>query len=114
MNRGVENGLAVAGALPLVLYGLGEAAHTVNLCFGECTTSEHSFPWAILLGALVLVLPKTVGRATTGRVWEILAKGAASRIAKQKIGTTGISNAMEGLPDGPEKDAVKKTIEGKK
>jgi len=39
----------------------------------ECHTASAGFPWETGALMLLLILPKTVGRASAGKVWEILA-----------------------------------------
>lgn len=70
-SRYIENGLAIVGILQAGLYGTLEALASVGWRLGKCE-AETGFPWitAFILG--VCVLPKTVGRATAGKVWETL------------------------------------------
>lgn len=69
--------LAIAG-----LYGLAGAIVFVAISLGLVT--PKTVPWTILAIPLVLflgcILPKTVGRATAGKIWTGLGAAAAKRI----------------------------------
>lgn len=39
----------------------------------ECHSANAGFPWETGALMLLLILPKTVGRATAGKVWETIA-----------------------------------------
>jgi hypothetical protein len=45
----------------------------LGIAFGPCVSHDHGFPWGQLVTGAILVLPKTVGRATSGRIWEKIA-----------------------------------------
>jgi hypothetical protein len=78
VSRKIENWLAVLGGviaaayvvgveiLPAVLHSLGKAG----------APGDHEFPWGVVILVAALVLPKTVGRATAGKVWEVLGRKA--------------------------------------
>lgn len=68
-SRTIENVGFLAAVLIAVLYGLAEAASRVGVSLGECGHS-HGIPWGLAIISGALVLPKTVGRATAGRIWE--------------------------------------------
>ena len=63
-SRLVENLLAVLGGLVLAFTAGAEAWAIIN----GTATSFH-IPWANVLVGLALVLPKTLGRATAGKLW---------------------------------------------
>ena len=68
----VENGLAIAGGFVLALYAITESLARLGIHFGPCVDG-HGFPWGQLITGGILVMPKTLGRATSGRVWEGIA-----------------------------------------
>lgn len=69
-GRWIENILAIVGILQAALYGTMEALARG----GFLQHNEHAgFPWITLAILGVCVLPKTVGRATAGRVWDAVA-----------------------------------------
>jgi hypothetical protein len=70
-NRAIENGCLVAGAAVVVVYGLGYAISDFMIRIGIAKAASCSvgIPWVLLILVGTLVLPKTVGRKTTGRIW---------------------------------------------
>lgn len=71
-SRFIEDALAVVGIFQAMLYGAAESLASVGWRLGECK-AETSFPWLTVIVFAGCVLPKTLGRATTGKVWESLA-----------------------------------------
>lgn len=75
--RWIENGLAILGGLLAAAYVIGvEVLPSVRYSLGKCATAmpaDHGIPWGVVLVVGGLVLPKTIGRATSGRVWDALA-----------------------------------------
>lgn len=65
-GRWIENVAAIVGLGNLAFIGFAEA-QSLTAC------TEARFPWANLIIGAICVLPKTVGRATAGRVWDVLA-----------------------------------------
>lgn len=63
-GRWIENAAFAVGVLLLAFAGIREA-----LGMGP----PH-FPWVTFISASVLVAPKMLGRATAGRVWNLLGK----------------------------------------
>jgi hypothetical protein len=55
-----------------VIYGVAEALARVGVRIGE-HAPDASFPWGLLIVMAVLAAPKTVGRASAGRVWDAVA-----------------------------------------
>lgn len=65
-----------AGFVAAILVGVGYgAAEIVARLKG---IPETGFPWGMFIMQAVMALPKTVGRATAGKVWERLS-GAIPR-----------------------------------
>lgn len=76
-GRGVEDVGFLVAILLVLLYGAAEAAAHVGLvrpvpAGATCPPPVHSLPWALVLSVFALVLPKTIGRASAGRIWELL------------------------------------------
>lgn len=67
-SRKIEDFGFLVAVIIAGLYALGELAIHVSLA-----KRGSGFPYITVILVLALVLPKTVGRATTGRVWEKLA-----------------------------------------
>lgn len=86
-GRFIENALAVLGGLMAAAYvGLVEilprACYALGRCAREPTNAD--VPWGVVIVVGALVLPKTVGRATAGKVWE----GIATRLGRRPSRTT--------------------------
>lgn len=62
-GRWVENVLALGGGALLLFAGFKEA-------IASCST--HPFPWAAFIIGAICVAPKTLGRATAGRIWGVM------------------------------------------
>jgi hypothetical protein len=56
-----------------------ESAARIGLKVGECAY-DSNFPWGLVVLVCALVLPKTLGRATAGKVWSFV----GSRISGSK------------------------------
>lgn len=70
-SRWIEDALAVVGIAQAALYGTMEALARG----GFLEHAEHAgFPYVTMAILAVCVLPKTVGRATAGKVWDAIAK----------------------------------------
>lgn len=63
-------GFAAAIALGL-LYGVAEALARIGVRLGP-HAPDTSFPWGLLIVMAVLAAPKTLGRASAGRVWDAI------------------------------------------
>ena len=70
-SRHIENGLAIAGLFQAMLYGTIEALAHAGIRLGPCAAPE-GFPWVTLCIFAGCVAPKTLGRATAGKLWEKL------------------------------------------
>lgn len=75
-GRHIENALAIAGTAQVALYGTLEALSRSGYMLGTCKPST-GVPWVTLAFFFGAVLPKTVGRATAGKIWGVLLKRAA-------------------------------------
>lgn len=64
-GRVVENILALGGGGLLLFTGYREA-------LASC--ANHPFPWAAFIIGAICVAPKTLGRATAGRIWGMVAR----------------------------------------
>lgn len=53
------------------LYAGVEALVAGGILKTDCL--ERAFPWGVTMVIAALALPKTLGRSTAGRVWEIIA-----------------------------------------
>lgn len=71
-SRAIENALALAGMVPAFLYGIAESAARIGLHFGD-HQEDHGMPWGIIVILAICVAPKTVGKATSGKIWSVLA-----------------------------------------
>jgi hypothetical protein len=69
-SRWIENGLAVLGGLIAAAYVVGVEIYPA-IAF-TTAPSGHGFPWGVVILVAALVLPKTVGRATAGKVWDVI------------------------------------------
>jgi len=74
-NVGFGVGLVVA-----LTYGVAEALSRIGLTLGDQAHADHGIPWGLVIIIGVCVLPKTVGKATSGRLWDAL----ASRVSGAK------------------------------
>lgn len=86
-HRWIENGLAILGGVIAASYVLGvEVIPHVCYSLGKCIHApvpSNGIPWGVVILVGACVLPKTVGRATAGRVWDVV----AGRIGRRS-GTT--------------------------
>ena len=71
-GRRAENVLAYAGAAQAVFAGVLESLVRAGFRLGA-GDAVSGVPWVNLAILGVCVLPKTVGRATAGRVWDAIA-----------------------------------------
>lgn len=81
-SRWIENGLAVVGILLGAVYVVGVEVYP-HVCYSAalCTNppQPHEFPWIVALVIAACVAPKTIGRASAGRVWEAIAARFGSK-----------------------------------
>jgi hypothetical protein len=68
-SRRIENALALVGIAQAALYGTIEALKEAGWQMGPCQTNG-GIPWVTLAVFVGCVLPKTLGRATAGKIWE--------------------------------------------
>ncbi len=87
MGRKIEDWGMLVGLCLGLLYGIGEIVVHVVVSLGIRPYTEAPFPWIIVMFFLGCILPKTLGRATTGQVWVILAGAIARLIPRGKNGS---------------------------
>lgn len=82
--RGVEDYGMYVGLAIAALYGLSEAVVYTATSLGLVPEpGETRVPWITVILFVGCVLPKTIGRVTTGKVWVTLATGVASWFSRQ-------------------------------
>lgn len=78
--RYIENWLAGLGGLVAAGYvALVEILPHSGLMSCAVPTTHPSFPWGVVILVAALVAPKTLGRATAGKVWEVVASRIPGR-----------------------------------
>lgn len=70
-SRWIEDIGFFVGILQALFYGALEALRSAGFKLGDCPT-DHPFPWVTIIIFLGCVAPKTLGRATTGRIWQAI------------------------------------------
>jgi len=68
-SRKVEDAGFAAAILLVTLWCLVAIAKSAGVLVGPL---NQGFPWEFVILCAVLVVPKTVGRATAGRIWDKL------------------------------------------
>lgn len=68
-SRKVEDGAFIVAIILVTLWCLVAIAKSASLL---PATPNQGFPWELLTLCAALVVPKTVGRATAGRIWDKL------------------------------------------
>lgn len=74
-SRAVEDFLAILGGLIVAGYVVTvEMLPQICYTMGKCLVEHRSsgVPWGVLVLVAACVLPKTLGRVSAGKVWEIL------------------------------------------
>lgn len=71
LNNSIKNVTFLLAVCIACLYVLAEAASRVGLLLGKCE-SNNSFPWGVVVVVAALVLPETVGRAASSKLFEAL------------------------------------------
>lgn len=79
-GRNVEDIAMYVGLVQAALYGFVEALVFLLRSLGKIPDGPHPFPWVTMALFLGCILPKTVGRATAGRIWTGLGAAAAERL----------------------------------
>lgn len=69
-----DTGFAIGIGL-IALRGVAELVQE----FLDRPNHTHPFPLAFVIGVLACVLPKTLGRMTAGRIWEVLGGSVLNR-----------------------------------
>ena len=74
-SRILEDVAFLLAVLLAAAYVVGvEILPSVGWRLGPCEAHEHGIPWGLVLSLSVLAAPKTLGRATAGKVWDVIAK----------------------------------------
>lgn len=74
-SRLLENiGFAVGVAVGAFYVVAVEAVPQLCYSLGKCLQAPqpHPFPWGVVIIVTALVLPKTLGRVTAGKVWQTI------------------------------------------
>lgn len=83
-HRWIENSLAILGGLIVATYVIGvEVLPHIVYALGKCTAppnDAHGIPWGVIIAAGILVLPKTVSRATYGKIWDTIAEKIGKKV----------------------------------
>lgn len=77
-HRHIEDLGFVVAILVTLIYALAEAARRIGWCHGDCT-KDPGIPWVTLTLAGMCILPKMIGRASTGRIWEFVGSRFGSK-----------------------------------
>lgn len=77
-SRGIENWLAGAGIVQAAFYGVAEGLARLGVHVGS-KEPDTSFPWITVIIFVGCVLPKTVGRATSGKLLGAIASRFGGR-----------------------------------
>lgn len=78
-SRLLEDIAFIVGIAIAVLYAIGEFLTSMGWCIKTCNP-HAGVPWMTVVLFAGCVLPKTLGRATAGKVWDAIAsrvKGGA-------------------------------------
>lgn len=97
--RALEDIGFAAAILIAVLYGIAETLSRLGLCpfVDRCAATSPSFPWGLAITQLSLVLPKTLGRATAGKIWSGVVAGLPFKV-KQKSTDDAPSGSQPVIP----------------
>ncbi len=72
-SRKVEDGGLLMCAVVFGLWMLTAVLRSAGYIVGPCKNLANGFPWEFVVSGGTFALPKVIGRATAGRVWEKLA-----------------------------------------
>ena len=100
--RHVEDWGLVVGLFIATLYSVGEFVVYMGLV---TPPAERDFPYMTVIMFLGCVLPKMLGRATTGQVWIILAQGVARMLGGKKNGRPTVAVQVPKEDDEPEAES---------
>lgn len=78
-SRLLEDVSFVLGVLVAVSFAAAEIALKLGVHLGECSHTDSGTPWGLLVIAGILIAPKTLGRATAGKVWQAVGERIAGR-----------------------------------
>ena len=71
-SRKVEDGGFLTAIVLVSLWCLVAVLKSAGFKLGPCGKDPTGFPWEFVILCSVLVIPKTVGRATAGGIWDKL------------------------------------------
>ena len=71
-SRRVEDGGLLMCAVLMGLWMLVAVLKNAGYIIGPCKNLEAGFPWEFVVSASLFAVPKIVGRATAGRIWDKL------------------------------------------
>lgn len=86
VSRQIEDWGFIIALVLGALYGLSEVIVYAVVSLGIRPYVEAPFPWLVMAFFIGGILPKTLGRATAGQVWVVLAQGVARLISRGKNG----------------------------
>jgi hypothetical protein len=66
-NRHAETIAFLIGVFGLGVNMIAETLLNMGFVLGPCEKAHAGVPWAVVLGSIVLIVPKTIGRATAGK-----------------------------------------------
>lgn len=89
-SRHIEDAGFAAGGLLIVARGIAELVHEF---YPVIEAHKHGIPWGFFMGCGLLVLPKVLGRATAGKVWEAIGTGVGRLIGRGRPAAPGESDA---------------------
>ena len=80
--RYIENWLAALGGLTATAYVvLVEVLPHSGLVSCQAPSPHPGFPWGVVILVAAMVAPKTLGRATAGKVWDVVARRLPTRLS---------------------------------
>lgn len=68
-SRKVEDGGFLAAIVLVSLWCLNAILKSAGYIIGPCRNLDDGFPWEFVILCAVLVVPKTIGRRTAGKIW---------------------------------------------
>ena len=93
VNRQIENWGYVIALVLVGARGLMEMVHEIVGWLLTLQPHKHAIPWAFLAAVFCFVLPKWVGRYTTGKVWQSIGGGIGRLISRGRPAGPGDGDA---------------------
>lgn len=91
-SRQIEDWGFVVAIVLMAIRGLSELLHEWAAMLVELRPHPHPWPWAFLISVLVVALPKFLGRATAGKVWESIGAGLGRLVGRGRPAGPGESD----------------------